>query len=68
MQEDSDHIVAMSLTPRHFFTSWTIILSFPPSPVSPESGTEIGGPGASSSIVVSWFVVAIVERLEEEKI
>lgn len=43
------NIAAMSFTPRHFFTSWTIIFSFPPSPWSPVSGTEIGGPGASSS-------------------
>src|SRR6267154_3921759 len=40
---DSD-MAAMSLTPEHFLTSWTIILSFPPSPVSPESCNEMGGP------------------------
>lgn len=36
------YIAAISFTPRHFFTNWTIILSLPPSPVSPESGMEIG--------------------------
>lgn len=53
------HIAAMSFTPKHFLTSCTIIFIFPPSPVSPESGTEIGGPGASSSTwwsSLSWSV------------
>ena len=43
-------MAAISLTPKHFLSNCMIILSLPPSPVSPESGTEIGSPGASSSI------------------
>lgn len=44
-------MLAMSFTPRHFFTNCIIILSFPPSPaVSATSGTVIGGAsGAGSS-------------------
>jgi hypothetical protein len=47
--DDETNMAAMSLTPKHFLTSWTIILTLPPSPVSPDSGTEIGG---SSSVGV----------------
>ena len=42
-------MVAMSLTPRHFLTNEMIILSFPPSPVSLPSGTEIACSAGSSS-------------------
>jgi hypothetical protein len=49
------HIEAMSLIPMHLRTSWTIILSFPLSPVSPESGTEMGGPSSTAFGVASCF-------------
>jgi len=51
------HIAAISFTPKHFLTSCTIILIFPPSPLSPESGTEMG---ASSSGAVSCAAVLIM--------
>src|ERR1700722_1072567 len=47
---DWTHNAAMSLTPRHFLTSWTIIFIFPPSPVSAESCTDMGGQEGSSSM------------------
>ena len=57
------NIAAISLTPRHFLTSWTIILILPPSPVSPESGTEMGGPGApSSSWTESWVASDMMDE------
>ena len=40
---------AMSLTPRHFLTSWTIILSLPLSPASPLSGTATAAVVSSST-------------------
>jgi hypothetical protein len=46
----------MSLTPRHFFTSWTIIFSLPPSPVSAESGRDIGLVCGSSSVTVTLLL------------
>ena len=51
------HIEAMSFIPIHLRTSWTIILSFPLSPVSPESGTEMGGPSSTVSEVTCCLVV-----------
>ena len=63
------HIAAMSLTPRHFLTSWTIILILPPSPVSPESGTEMGGPGApSSSWTESWVASDMVDDNNKDQV
>ena len=46
---DITYIEAISFTPKHFLTSEMIILSLPPSPVSPESGTAGGAAVASSS-------------------
>ncbi len=50
------HIAARSLTPKERLTSWTIILSLPPSPVS--SGTSIAAACASASsmsvVGASW--------------
>jgi hypothetical protein len=54
-QRGCTNIAAISLTPSDFFTSAMIIFSFPPSPPSPESGTDIGGPGASISTTTSSF-------------
>lgn len=42
-------MAARSFTPKHFFNSCTIILSFPPSLVSPESGTTKAASVCSSS-------------------
>ena len=52
-------IEAMSFIPIHFRTSCTIILSFPFSPVSSESATEIGGPSSTVSEVTCCLVVII---------
>lgn len=65
-EEQSTHIDAISFTPMHFFTNWTNIFSFPPSPVS--SGKETGGASASSSAgatLVSFLESAIAVRDKE---
>ena len=46
---DGTHIEAMSFTPRHFLTSWTIILSLPLSPASAVSGSATAGVTSSST-------------------
>src|SRR5260221_9422814 len=46
-REKDAHIEARSFTPKDLLTSWTIILSLPPSPVS--SGTSIAAACASAS-------------------
>lgn len=53
MKNEATNMAAMSLTPSDFLTNAIIILSLPPSPESPESGTDIGGPGASTSATTS---------------
>jgi len=53
------HIEAISFMPIHLRTSWTIILSFPFSPVSSESGTEMGGPSSMGSGVTCCLVAII---------
>src|ERR1700722_6994361 len=58
------NMAAISLTPKHLLTNCIIILSFPPSPVSPESGTEIGG--VSSSITSHPFLGDTVLLISRE--
>jgi hypothetical protein len=51
------HIDAISFTPKHFFTSETIIFSFPLSPESPVSGTDTAG--SEVSITSSWWDMVV---------
>lgn len=49
------YMLAISFTPKHFLTSCTIILSLPPSPVSPESDTEMGASSSTTALSLFWF-------------
>jgi hypothetical protein len=58
---DNTHIEAISFIPMHFRTSWIIILSFPLSPVSPESGTEMGRQSSAAGVTCCLDADAIID-------
>lgn len=60
-------MVAISFTPKHFLTSWTIILSLPPSPESPVSGTETAASSSSSSRGVAGSFLDIEDMVTNEE-